>query len=505
MKSKSVFPSGTRTATGIPPANLTVKAARIGDKLVRLTWSVPEETIIDGQVVQTTAGVMIRRKAGSAPQSLTDGVLLVDSDQISGTFEDKGLKNETEYFYRFFPYSDHGVYNISSKNIISATPKEYILYGYTVDKTNSDPTGRVAYTDMAADMTPASVNQSTGAFNPGSWGDDIFFRENNHAWMVKSDGTPDYQLDDGDYTKKAAGGASDASNTGYDGNAMVRFDTVWLKMWEEGNLQHVQICNVQLDQDFHAYAHTREDGSIMDYIWMAAFEGSLISGKVRSLKGQSVMNGQTGANEITYAEANGKLWSTQTWAQIQMINALLTLMFKSTNLQKALGNGHYSGGQGAGDLFKTGTVSDKGAFYGTSGNVAMKAFHIENYYGDIWNRIRGCVTNGSTRILVKMTPPFNTAGTGYTDTGITPSRSSGGYISNAKMTEFGLIPQTMSGSETTHWCDGVWCSTNNYALVGGSCNSGSLVGPFALYLNDAVSATLCHIGAALSCEQSPQA
>lgn len=152
-------------------------------------------------------------------------------------------------------------------------------------------------------------------------------------------------LDDNDYTKKAGSGeASDVSNSSYDGNAMARFDTVWIKQTEEGSLQKVQICNIQLDEGFHAYAHTREDGTIMDYIWLSCFKGSLVGSKLRSLKGLTPCNSKTGTDEITYAGNNGSLWDTQTWSQINMVNMLLILMGKSTNTQAVFGYGHYNGG-----------------------------------------------------------------------------------------------------------------------------------------------------------------
>jgi len=487
--------------TGLPPSNLTVKSVKVGDGKATISWSVPATTVVDGQVLQTTGGIMIRRKLGEAPQSITDGDQVLISTSTTGSYEDNGLENDQEYFYRFFPFSDHGIYNLNPENIVSAIPKAYVLYGFTIDKNNSDPAGRVTYTDMAVGFTPARNNPSTGVFEPGSWTEDIFFRQNNYPAMVKYDGTEDYKLDPDDYTKKLDGSASDVSNSNYGGNAMARFDTVWIKQTEEGNLQKVQICNIQLDEDFHAYAHTREDGTIMDYIWMSCFKGSLVSSKVRSLKGLAPMNSQTGTNEITYAANNGVLWGTQTWSQINMINMLLILMGKSTNTQAVFGYGHYDGGSQASHLLTTGTISNKGAFYGTSGNVAMKVFHIENYYGDIWNRIRGCVTNGSKQILVKMTPPYNTAGTGYINTGVTPGGTSGGYISVAKMTENGLIPQTASGSETTYFCDGLWFNASCYALVGGSCGNGLRVGAFSLDLYNAVSHAYWSVGAALSCEQ----
>ena len=128
----------------------------------------------------------------------------------------------------------------------------------------------------------------------------------------------------------------------------------------------------------------------------------------------------------------------------------------------------------------------------------MKCFHIENYYGDQWERIEGCVTNGSTHICIKETPEYNTAGTGYTDTGIVPSGTSGGYINSEQGFAYGVVPKTASGSDSTYTPDGLWYAASCYALVGGDCLHGLHVGPFALNLNNAVSNTNWNIGAAHS-------
>lgn len=143
---KKLLEEGTG-GSGIPPANLSVMSAAAGDQKVKLKFAVAKETIIENQVVQTTAGIIVRRKAGSAPESITDGDLVVDCGPLEyaeTAFEDTGLDNDTEYFYRFFPYSDHNVYNKNEANIISATPKEYILYGFISIRTI--PTRRHAST-----------------------------------------------------------------------------------------------------------------------------------------------------------------------------------------------------------------------------------------------------------------------------------------------------------------------------------------------------------------------
>ena len=486
--------------TGLPPQNLSLFTATGGDTKVTLNWNI-SNTVVDDQLLCTVKGIMIRRSTTAAPASVTDGTLVVDTANLSGSYEDTGLTNDTTYYYRAFAYSDHGVYNLNAANVAQATPKEYILLGFKIKKSESDPATRVEYTEGAVGLTPASTNLTTGAVDLGDFANFWFITENKPC-MVKYDGTIDYYLDPDDYTKKEDGvTASDVSNTSYGGNAMAKIPLTWLKIWEDSTYIYVNICDTKIDNDYKAYAHTRKDGTIMDYIFMSMFEGSLTSSKVRSLKGQSVMNSQTGANELTYAKANGTLWSTRSWSQHNLINMLLVLLFKSTNLQATLGNGHYSGGSQASHLLTTGTISDKGQFYGTSGNVAMKCFHIENYYGDQWERIEGCVTNGSTHILIKETPEYNTSGTGYTDTGIVPSGTSGGYISAEQGFAYGVVPKTASGSDSTYTPDGLWFAASCYALVGGACANGLLVGPFALALHSAVSYTAWGFGAALSCEQ----
>lgn len=154
--------------TGLPPSNLTVKSVRVGDGKATISWSVPAKTVVDGQVLQTTGGIMIRRKLGEAPRSITDGDQVLISTDTVGSFEDNGLVNDQEYFYRFFPFSDHGVYNLNPENVVSAVPKAYVLYGFTIDKNNSDPAGRSPtptwpWASLQPGTTPAPAPSSPAA------------------------------------------------------------------------------------------------------------------------------------------------------------------------------------------------------------------------------------------------------------------------------------------------------------------------------------------------------
>lgn len=474
--------------TEITPVTPVIESAVGSDGAV--TLNVTNET--------PEASVKIVYKAGSAPSSGSDGTVL---DGLSGgEIVIDGLTNLTEYYFVAYAYTN--LRTSSASAAVAVTPRAYTLLGFKMKKSETNPATKVEYTEGAVGLTPAAVNLTTGEFDYGDFGD-FWFVKKNVPVMLKSDGTEAYELDPDDYTKKKDGTASDVSNTSFDGNAMSKIPKTYLKMWEDDEYEYCNICDVQLDDSYHAYAHTRADGTEMDYIYLSCFEGGLVSNKVRSIKGLTPMNNQTGSNELTYAKANGTLWSTRSWSQRNLINMLLILMGKTTDTQTAFGYGYYTGGSSSSpNYLTTGGASDKGQFYGTNATRNwVKVFHIENWWGDVWERIEGCVTNSSTHILVKSTPDYNTSGTGYTDTGVVPSGTSGGYISACKMTEDGLIPKVASGSETTQYPDGLWYAASCYALVGGSSGNGFRDGALYLHLVSALSSADWHVGAALSCEQ----
>ena len=499
---------------GIAPDNMKRFACQAGDRCVKITLTWPDDTKVENpethaaQTISTVRGVKVVMKAGSDPiENENDGILLFDStakSQYSTTpYVVENLTNDQPYTFAAFPYSDQGTVNRNPLNQKTIVPKSYILLGFKIDKNDSNPATRVHYTEGAEGLTPAHVNLSTGAFDYGSFANFWFVTENK-PYMVKSDGTADYELDPNDYTKKLDGTASDVSNLSYDGNAMAKIPLVYLKQWEDSNYEYCNICNIQLNEDYKAYAHMRSDGTIMDYIWLSCFESAMNSSKARSIKGLTPMVSQTGTNEITYSRANGSLWYARSWSQRNLINMLLILMSRSDNFQASFGYGYYTGGSSSSpNYLATGYGSAKGQFYGTNATRdVVKVFHIENWWGNIWERIAGLMYVSGT-IRTKMYPTYNTDGSGYTNTGVSMSGTNGGYVSTTKMTENGRLPVVCSGSDSTYTCDGGWYNASqvDYAFVGGGCDNGLLVGGSAVDLNDLVSATYWAFGAALSCEQ----
>lgn len=217
-----------------------------------------------------------------------------------------------------------------------------------------------------------------------------------------------------------------------------------------------------------------------DVVYLPMFKGYVDSnGKMRSLADKRPESNTTGTQEIDYCKANGAGWQLDDWSNTAMVEDLLMLLGKTTDVQKKYGRGHDSGGSSASSFLTTGTLKNKGEFWGANssdGSKAIKFFWLENYYADRWDRKQGMITNGSTHICVKMYPPYDVNGTGYIDTGIVPSGSSGSYIKTTDVSEYGNLPKTLNGSSDKYQPDGCWYSSGCFLLFGGFCGGGLVCG-----------------------------
>ena len=360
------------------------------------------------------------------------------------------------------------------------------IYGFKLNKADSNPATCMEYIDDAKDFTPAKMNFETNTFDYGSW-KDVFFVKNNYPCMLKSDGTEAYKLNPNDYTKKADGTDSDVANTAFDGNAMSAIPLTYVYAYEEGGYEYIRLSNAKVDENYHAIAHTREDGSVRDYIYLSIYKGSLVGEKLRSLSGQALIQSKTAAQELAYARANGAYWCTRTWGQRTLINYMLMLLARNLNSQAVYGAGVSGKEAVAESMVNPGTAMNTyGQFWGTDDNtLQVKVFHMEDWWGNQWERIAGLVSDNGV-YKVSLTGPYNTTGEGYAtvDGGIVPAT---GFIKNNRVTPFGRLPIETGGSSTTYDCDYYWGNLLGfrYALYGGSCAGGMVHGWLCSDMNNA--------------------
>lgn len=383
-------------------------------------------------------------------------------------------------------------------------------YGFRVKISEPNPATRVEYLFDAVGMTPAFMDFTNGVFNMGTWGG-LWFVRDNYPVMVKFDGTEDYRLDPTDYTKKLKdGSASDVANTAYGGNAMTAIPCCWVKRYEENGYRYVIFCEVQYDESYKAYAHTRADGSIEKVHYYPMFKGCMVDSKLRSISGQYPQYNTNADAERTAAKANGAKWDLRNWAMDELIADLLVLLSKTTNSQAAFGQGQTTGyvndaAQHYGHI-QSGTLNDKGQFFGYNDTThQVKVFHMEGFWGGRWDRMVGLLyVNGIFR--AKMTPEgdgYNFTGAGYTAVGeANITGNSGGYIKDTKQSEYGCLPVSLTGSDATYECDACWYNAAIVAvcLRGGHCDYGAVCGARSLYADCAASWAYWYFGGSLSLE-----
>lgn len=400
------------------------------------------------------------------------------------------------------------------------TPTSGTIYGFRINSSESDPSACVTYLADARNMTPAFMDYTNNKFNWGSWGNAFFLPR---PCMVKYDGTVDYYLNPNDYSKKMNGENSDIANDSYEGNAMMEWGQNGKKIWyriipdaTDNTCANIYIADYQVDSNYRAWSFINNQGYMRDHFYTGIYNGTIdSSGRLRSLSGKAytaLCQGKTAAQEIAAAELNNlntdKIWFTETYSDIVLINLLLILMGKSLDCQTVFGNGRINQTSAASSMLGTGTMDTKGLFYGSNGNNdGVKIFGMENWWGNQWQRYAGHMLVDYVH-KYKMTrttadgssaDDYNLTGEDYL-TGIT-GPSSNNYVKKMGFSEDGYMTSVVgNGADSAHfWCD-YWYQNSGiqYAFFGAYCSDSLHTGPFFVSLNYAASFAYWAIGARAS-------
>ena len=389
---------------------------------------------------------------------------------------------------------------------VTASFREY-LYGFDITLSDSNPATRVSYpSDVENSAFAKAVMNFGAAFSYGGWPSTPGSKFMPRPCMLKYDGTVAYYLNPNDYTKKTDGTASDVANVNFGGNAMMEWPKIYVKRWESGGVYHFRCSDVKVDGDYECWSNYDKNSHEIPHFYTPIFFGSKdSSNRLRSISGQANMVSQTAQTEVTYAKNNGAdIWYTEVAADRFLIQDLLVMMFKSTDLQATAGMGVVS----ASAAIAPGTMNARGLFWGSNDKTSgVKVFGMENWWGNIWRRTAGwmLVNNEHKLKLTRGTKDGTTAadynfdGTGYLATGA--KLTANGYISSMKTERYGRLPIAASGSSTTYEADYTYQNSGTrYALAGGSWSNDLDAGPFSTYLRHAPGNTSPGVGAALSCK-----
>ena len=501
--------SGIGGGGGIAPSNLLSLSVKGGDGKISVKFTAPGDTKVENpdtgasQTVCTIEGVRILYKEGiSRIQNEQDGTFVVDLEgddmaayQTSSYVID-GLTNDTYYTVAVMPYSDYGVFNRNVANQYTEKPSSLLIYGFEQDFTIKDPEATITYTDDNAAYSPFTLN-SDGTMNLGSWGEFPLLVE-NLPYMVKADGTADYQLNPNDYTKKLDGTASDVANASYAGGAFSWIKKIYMKETyaSDGNSRHVQFAFSNGDPrtaDFEPIGFIK-GGQELEGVWLPMF---YMDANGKTISGTQPVYGKTADKERTILQNFSANAVHLGGGLLNVLRDLMYMFAKSTDTQTHYGEGCMSAyNSSASPTYgvKANAVVGGGQFYGTKGGTTLnKAFHsiVIQSFQQLLRDPQTLLSSG-TLLVSKDYDVYSLTGSGYTNTGKTfASSSAWRYPSKLQLIPgYGSFPvDDNGGTSSTGLCDGVYFNASGVRVARrlGTCNNGVIDGAGYVNLNNEAS------------------
>lgn len=460
-------------SSGIIPGDLIEISIQSGNAQMKINFTEPDDS--------SWIGTKVVRKAGAYPESVKDGVQVLDNkvkNRYKDTaFIDSGLTNGTTYYYQFFTYSTSGGVNMNGVNRADGMPQPFKIMTVKIDLGNSNPASCCTYGEDALTMTPGS----------SAWDD--FFGEK--PCLLKNGVNVGY-LNPNDFTKFADGRTADITS-GNAGDVMIEFPRRGLTMNTVGNILTIRMTDNPDDPNFKYYAHQRGTAKKTNF-YLGAYKGVQESSKLRSLSGKTPTDTQTIGTFRTYARVNGAGYDQSGFYQLIFRQCMFVLKYKELNSQLKIGMGNVS------SLKSTGATNTRGMTWGsTSTAEQMKLFGIEDFWGNIFEWIDGIATDASFNMFTN-TSNFQDdgKGSGYMNNGQGVTSNTGGWMSKPQgKTETGFLAKEVGGSETTYFSDSASLYGGCVAYFGGHWGNSSAAGTFSLYVSYSASGSYANVGGRL--------
>lgn len=405
----------------------------------------------------------------------------------------------------------------------SVIPSRGYLYGYDINLVDENPDTRVSYPDNVDnyEFNAAKMDFQTDKFSYGDWPHIPGEKFMPKPCMLKFDGTVGYYLNPDNYLQKEDLTLSDINSFDCVGNAMMEWSKIYTKRWESGGVYHFRCSDIKIDDEYECWCNYDIDDKEIDHFYTSIYSGTLDStGKLRSISKNPPTREKACRDYVNAAKLyDTKIWTLDVVSDYLLVVDLLAMMFKTTNLQSALGYGNCANTV----IIDNGTIDDKGLFWGkNSGTDAVKCFGMENYWGNLsrirlgWNYYNPTnpamqyvkITRGKkdgTSVIDYNEYSDNTIN-GYLPISDTAMNAiNGRYISGLKTMAYGRFPNVFAGSATTYECDVVQTpsasSTLRNCITGGAYDFGiTQVGPYLLNANTSIDSIGYKVGAGLSCK-----
>lgn len=369
----------------------------------------------------------------------------------------------------------------------------YDVWGFIEHQDILDPIQRIEYVGKNASYDPI-VFDASGVITLGDWSSFPLLAANK-PYMVKADGTADYQLSETDYSKKADGvTASEVSDTTYAGaGAYAWLPKIYRYKYEVGNDVYTFFSMTQKNANYTPDGFIDGEGNELKGLWIPMFFGTEVTQngvvKLVSIGSGAPVQSKTADQQKTEMENACSRARFVGGPLPSIIDDLLIMLGGSVDVQQTFGYGNRSGGAQASNM-KSNALINGGAFY---------AKYDSQSYGKVFHSLVFTTYNQGVRdpylfvnkgyMFVSKNYSYSKTGEGYTDTGLTFTVNAGWHYpdKNHMVPGYGLLPvEPYNGSTITGNCAGIYKNnaySNNCGIRYGSCGNGATAGQRYLQTN----------------------
>lgn len=454
-----------------------------------LTWTDP----VDGESSTGTpipwAFTRIVRKVGTSPSSPNDGTVVLESSvrnqYATNGWTDTTVEEGYTYWYAAFAYSEFGSYSTNVPTV-SLTTQRYRVMTVIIDENESNPTLNCSYADDAVDMPSGLNTEATDA-----WQEFFGYRP-----CLLDQGQVTHYLNPNDYTRDIDG--NDADITGstrttatVEKDVMVEFPRRGIKISKSGGLITVSMTDNPNNPEYTYNAHTR--GEIdKDYFYVSVYPSedgrsdaitSTVYARSRSdveyamsSRGTYLDTAWTNVHDYVHYKPisnQESKYELLTWYQLIFIQCMFLLQFKTTNMASAYKTPTLTFDRNAtsNESTLTGAMNKYGlnAYVKFNDTGLTKMFGMEcmgRFTRPTW--IDGCFLEDTGHTTIAYIKKDNTDfsiddpdGGWVTSMDSTSyqksdsfARGNGDFITKTiGNTDYGFLPTTVGGSDTTYYCD----------------------------------------------------
>jgi hypothetical protein len=268
---------------------------------------------------------------------------------------------------------------------------------------------------------------------------------------------------------------------------MIQVKKLYGRFTRVGNKVKVSIMNYKEYSDCICFTEYADEEH--DYAYRGRYKAGEVSGDtshvMRSISNVVPMVSMTRASGRSRAKARGTDYHQNDIYLLFLWQLMYLLLFKNRNSQTALGQGRTKSSNTAAEA--CGWSDDKPWIWGNQDGISGVVFlGVEDFYGNVWEWVDGCVLNNLTYKLTRDPSKYNDTGDGYeisAASGLTAANNHGKYLTQVQGTnDLGFLPMnsgTSGSGSNTYWCDCLWVAEAVQVVAfGGGWSDGARAGAF---------------------------